>query len=70
MVDTVLNLEKDCPVCSTTGPAQGDEEGHKGFWRCPNEDCPKELFVSSKMQFYDPVGSLYNWTWDSLEVEL
>lgn len=53
MTEYVLDLEKDCPRCGTIGPAQGDGNGnHKGYWRCPNEDCGCEYFVSETMEFY------------------
>lgn len=67
----LIELEKPCPVCDETGVAQADADGEfVGAWMCKNDECPKDMFVSSRMQFYD-VQTLNNneWTWEDVKQE-
>ena len=64
----MLDLEKRCPVCNEVGPAQGIDGEHQGVWLCKNNDCSKEHFVHSTVQFYDPAE--VNWTWDEVKEKM
>jgi len=64
----MLDLESNCPVCDEAGPAQGIDGEHQGVWLCKNDDCNKEYFVDSDLQFYDSVQE--NWTWKEVKEKM
>ena len=62
-----LPVQKQCPVCGKPGDAQADENGeHAGVWQCKHDDCRNTFFASSTVQFYDPIDTTTDWTWDTI----
>lgn len=60
----ILEDEKPCPRCGNKGVIDEDT------WRCENEDCDVEHFVSDEMVFYDtPDTFLGNIDWGKVRTE-
>lgn len=65
---TVREVEKRCPLCGEVGPAMSEDGETVLAYKCKNNDCDKDFFISSEMSFYPPHNN--GWTWDSItEVE-
>jgi hypothetical protein len=77
----LVEVFKPCPVCGEEGEAQINTEENTmgedvdidftGSWKCDNDDCERDYFVSSSVQFYAPVmnSELDNWTWTEVKQE-
>lgn len=60
----ILEDTKICPRCEEEGVIDEDT------WRCENEDCVVEQFVSDEMVFYDtPDAFLGDIDWDKVRTE-